>query len=184
MDFPSWNPRDLVDAATMNTRVRDVQQLLANPVRLAVQGVSSVTSVPDNGTFKTLKWDVADWVGAWSSRRWGGVHRACYRQLLPRRRLHRPVAGGHQQAPSDTADRHEPKRPRREELLRSYNSLIVPTTYVTCSLRGLAYVEKGSRLSLRVGAVPTTGEWEVSAGSRSSAQLNRFSAVLVDARNR
>ncbi|MFF4215423.1 hypothetical protein ACFYZM_03970 [Streptomyces nondiastaticus] len=38
---------------------------------------------------------------------------------------------------------------------------------------------KTVRVSLRAFAVPGTGEWEVSAGSRTSSQLNRFSATLT-----
>lgn len=184
MDFPSWNPRDLVDAAAMNARVRDTHRQLANPVRLTVAGVSSAPNVPDNGSFKVLKWDTADWVGDWTSV--GGEAytvpvsgtyfvTADFTALSPADISKRPALRLITMSQDDRGDR---------ELLRSYNSVIVPNTYLTCTLRGLVYIEKGSRISARVGAVPTTGEWEVSAGSRTSAALNRFTAVLIDARKR
>ncbi|GGP44081.1 hypothetical protein GCM10010214_16190 [Streptomyces abikoensis] len=52
-------------------------------------------------------------------------------------------------------------------------------TYLTCSLRGEVVAANGDRLSLRAYTAPGTGSWEVSAGSRTSGQLNRFSAALI-----
>ncbi|QLE71119.1 hypothetical protein FGW37_05435 [Streptomyces rectiverticillatus] len=174
----------MADASAMNTRMRDTHRQLANPVRLAVAGATAVTSVPDNGTFKTLKWDSADWVGNWTSI--GGESYAV------------PVSGTYfitadvtALSPADISRRPALRliaisqtNEGEKELMRSYNSVIVPSTYLTCSLRGVVHLDKDSRISVRVGAVPTTGPWEVSAGSRTSAQLNRFTAFLIDARKR
>ncbi|MEU3351305.1 hypothetical protein [Streptomyces sp. NPDC037389] len=178
MDFSSWSPRDLADAATMNARVRDVHRQLASPPRLAAAGVSTIASVPDSGVFKTLKWDVIDEAGGWTTTAdtftvpTSGTYfvTANFTALSPRDTTRRPAL--HLTLVTQTGQ-------AEKEWLRSHNPIVVGGTYLTCSLRSELVAEKGDRISLRAYAAPGTGSWEVSAGSRTSPQLNRFSAVLM-----
>ncbi|MEU1312252.1 hypothetical protein ABZ419_25620 [Streptomyces cinnamoneus] len=182
MDFPLWSPRDLADAAKMNARVRDFHQQLANPPRLSAAGVSAITSVPDSGTARTLRWDTIESSGGWTITTTDTF-------TVPATGAYFVTADFTALSPTESA-----KRPAlvltavaqtgqgEKEWLRSYNSMTVPSTYLTCSLRGLVQASRGDRVSIRVAAVPGTGVWEVSAGSRTSSQLNRFSAVLMGGR--
>lgn len=179
MDFPDWAPRDLADAAKLNTRVRDTHRELANPARLSVAGVSRVTGIPGDGTAVPLQWDTADWMGSWTSNN-GQSYTV-------------PISGFYYLTADFTAlsPKDSPKTPALRlaavnltaagdrEWFRANNPTVVPGTYVTVSLRGVGFAEAGDRLTLRASTAPGGGEWEVSAGSRTSAQLNRLSAVLI-----
>ncbi|MEU7149732.1 hypothetical protein AB0B15_17110 [Streptomyces sp. NPDC045456] len=68
---------------------------------------------------------------------------------------------------------------REYEWFRADTNTMVPGTYVTCALRGIGYVDKGDRLSLRAAVPKGAGAWEVSPSPRPSSQLNHFSAVLI-----
>ncbi|MCC3773662.1 hypothetical protein [Streptomyces sp. UNOB3_S3] len=178
MDFSSWTPRGLADATAMNARVRDVHRQLASPPRFFAAGVSTITSVPDTGVFKTLKWDVIDAAGGWTT--------TADTFTVPTSGTYFITADFTALSPKDTS-----KRPAlrlavvaqtgqvEKDWLRSTHPIVVGGTYLTCSVRGPVVAAKGDRLSLRALAAPGTGAWEVSAGSRASGQLNRFSAVLI-----
>ncbi|MBF6056167.1 hypothetical protein GO002_30525 [Streptomyces eurocidicus] len=178
VDFPYWSPRDLADAAKMNARVRDPLNQLANPARLAAAGVSTVKNVPDTGGFKTLVWDAVESSGGWTNTPdtftvpTTGTYFVTgdFTALSPKDITRRPALVLTVVAQTGQGEK---------EWLRSYNSVIIPGTYLTCSLRGVVHATRGDRVSLRAFAVPGTGEWEVSAGSRTSSQLNHFSAVLL-----
>ncbi|MEU5186988.1 hypothetical protein AB0G83_07510 [Streptomyces klenkii] len=178
MDFPFWSPRDLADAAKMNARVRDPLNQLASPVRLAAAGVSTVKNVPDTGAFKTLVWDSVESAGGWTNTTeiftvpTTGTYFVSgdFTALSPKDVTRRPALVLAAVAQTGQGEK---------EWLRSYNSITVPGTYLTCSLRGVVHAARGDRVSVRAFAVAGTGEWEVSAGSRTSSQLNRFAAMLI-----
>ncbi|GAA0455905.1 hypothetical protein ABZ951_04420 [Streptomyces sp. NPDC046215] len=178
MDFPDWKPRDLANASLMNTRMRDAHRVLSNPPRVSSAGVSTVGAIPDDGAYVPLHWDTVEEAGGWLTDRWsftapaGGFYflTADLTALSPKEASKRPALRfvAMSRTPEGEA-----------ELLRSYNSTIVPNTFVTCSLRGFVYVEQGSALFFKANAPAGTGAWEISPGSRTSGHLNRFSAVLV-----
>ncbi|WP_367132492.1 MULTISPECIES: hypothetical protein [Streptomyces] len=134
--------------------------------------------MPDSGAARTLRWDVVESSGGWTTTTdtftvpTSGAYfvSADFTALSPKDVTKRPAVVLTAVVQSGQGEK---------EWLRSYNSLVVPGTYLTCSLRGVVQAAKGDRISLRAFAIPGTGEWEVSAGSRTSSQLNRFAAVLI-----
>ncbi|MEV6673269.1 hypothetical protein [Streptomyces sp. NPDC051162] len=152
---------------------------MANAVRIAVTGLSKISSVADDGAYRALQWDTFEQYGGWSAT-------GTQDFSVPASGFYFLSADFTALSPKDSSKRPAlrfvavNRRSQGEsELLRSYNSTIVPNTYITCSLRGVTYMDKDSALIFRANAPAGTGAWEVSPGSRSSGQLNSFAAVLI-----
>ncbi|MEU6959406.1 hypothetical protein [Streptomyces chrestomyceticus] len=178
MDLSPWKPRDLVDATKLNSRVRDSHRELSNPPRLSAKGLSKISKVPDSDTYLPLKWDMTQSWGGW------GVNDSTA-FAVPLSGYYAITAAVTALSPKGTGTKPVLRLlcvnigVREYEWFRADSNTMVPGTYVTCSLRGIGYADKGDRLSLRA-AVPTgAGAWEVSPSPRPSTQLNHFSAVLI-----
>ncbi|MFF4223181.1 hypothetical protein ACFYZH_09985 [Streptomyces abikoensis] len=166
-------------AAVLNTRIFDPHRQLSNPARITAAGLSKISNVNDDGAYRFLRWDTSDEFGGWVTNDFQAF-------AAPASGYYFLTANFTALSPKDTSNRPAlrfvavSQTPQGEvELLRSYNSTIVPNTYITCQLRGLVYLDKGNKLALKANVPAGTGPWEVSPGSRNSSQLNSFGAILI-----
>ncbi|MFI6685381.1 hypothetical protein [Streptomyces sp. NPDC050485] len=164
----------------MNSRIRDSIRGLSNPPRLAISGLSKISSIPDDGIYKPLKWDSADQYGGWATNDSESF-------TVPATGIYFTSASVTALVPTDVS-----KYPAfrlvcvnmqatggEREWLRSYNTVLVPSTYLTSSMRGLVFATQGDRLTIRANAAARTGAWEVSSGTRPSGQLNSVTFTLI-----
>ncbi|GAA0579422.1 hypothetical protein [Streptomyces crystallinus] len=164
----------------MNARVRDNIRGLSNPPRLAISGLSKISGIPDDGTYKPLKWDSADQYGGWTTNDNESF-------TVPTSGVYLASASVTALVPADISKGpafrlvcvNQQVQGGEREWLRSYNLALVPSTYLTCSLRGPIFAVQGDRLTLRANTPARTGAWEISSGSRPSTQLNAASFTLV-----
>ncbi|MFK0295466.1 hypothetical protein ACIQU6_34045 [Streptomyces sp. NPDC090442] len=179
MDLTSWKTRELADAKKLNTRIRDVYSELSNPLRMSAMGLNKISKIPDSDTYLPLRWDEVQAHGSWKSDDATSF-------AVPASGYYAITADLVALSPKDTAAKPALRllcvnigTDREYEWIRNDCATMVPSTYVTCSLRGIGYADKGDRLSLRAAAPKGVGAWEVSPSPRPSTQLNRFSAVLI-----
>ncbi|MFD4920999.1 hypothetical protein ACFWNE_06740 [Streptomyces goshikiensis] len=173
----TWDPRELADAAKMNARIRDPARTLSNPIRISGAGLSKISSIPGDGSYRTLKWDTSETFGAWTVS-------ADEAFTTPQSGTYFVTADVTALVPANpTALRlvciSTSSTGAEREWLRSYNNTLIPRTYLTCSLRGLVYLAKGDRLSFRANTPPNTNPWEISSPARPSGQMNNFSAICI-----
>ncbi|WP_158716947.1 cadherin repeat domain-containing protein [Streptomyces rimosus] len=144
-----------------------------------MSGISKISSIPGSGARTTLKWDSVEQYGGWTSTNTeftvpaAGFYflTADLTALSPKSATPPPALQFSAMATEADGTGHE--------WFRSYNSTIVPGTYVTLSLRGIAYAGQGDRISLTASTRPGTGAWEISPGSHTSGQMNNVSAILI-----
>ncbi|MFE7313822.1 hypothetical protein ACFU7T_12045 [Streptomyces sp. NPDC057555] len=179
MDLVTWKPRDLADAATFNSRVRDAYRVLSNPLRMSATGLNKISKIPDSDTYTSLKWDEVHTWGEWKSS-------DAQSFSVPVSGYYAITADVTALSPKDAGAKPAMRvlclniGPDQEyEWIRADCATMVPGTYVTCSLRGIGYADKGNRISLRAAVPVGAGAWEVSPPTRPSTQLNRFAAVLI-----
>ncbi|MFE9120881.1 hypothetical protein [Streptomyces sp. NPDC007172] len=142
--------------------------------------MSKISSIPDDGLYKPLKWDTADQYGGWNTADSESF-------TVPATGTYFATASVTALVPADTSKApalrlvciNQQVQGGEREWLRSYNTALVPSTYLTCSLRGLVFAAQGDRITLRANAPGRTGAWEISSGSRPSGQLNSASFTLM-----